>query len=281
MSTITLGPPMVLDGPVPVAPPRSLLNTAQFVETTDTHYLAGGQVYSYPTDLPTVHDPCADGTFRLKPDGSAWDNPTFGPYTVVMPITCSAYEGKNPGFADRARIALQARESFAVARELSQGATAPLNPYFCDANVTLLAAGAAVAPDVGLSYLEEAIGATGQMGMIHATPAVGNSWNTTGGDGLTVASGRLVTAANGTPVALDGGYVGARPTGGSAAAAGQSWVFATGPVQYRRGDIQIIAPDLAGTMDREINLVTYRAERDYVVVWDIALQAAVLVDWTP
>jgi hypothetical protein len=226
-----------------------------------------------------VHDPCADGTFRDKPEGNAWPNPIFGSYWVALPITCSTYEGKNPGFADRARLAFQATESFAVANELAGGAAAPLNPFLADTNVTLLAAGAAVTPAVGLSYLEEAIGATARMGFIHATPSVTSAW--ADGQRLVESGGRLITLANRTPVASDGGYVGVTPDGGAVAAAGQSWVWATGPVHVRRGEIEMLPEDLASALDRSENVVTYRAERGYLVVWDTALQVAVLIDWTP
>jgi hypothetical protein len=171
-----------------------------------------------------------------------------------------------------------------VAFELARGHAAPLNPFLCDANLTILAA-AAVTPDVGLSYLERAIGATGRQGMIHMPPEVAASLNGSGGYGLDIrpaSSGVLRTTANGTLVAVDGGYIGANPSLHAPAAAGQSWAFATGPVQIRRnGDINVIADNIAQSMDRAQNTVTFRAERDYLVTWDTELQAAVLIDWTP
>lgn len=276
---MTIGPPLLLDGPVPVAPPHSLLNTAQIVEESDGHWLAGGHVYSYPTDLATAHDPCDEGTFRLKPEGNTPEQPIFGSYELALPITCSTYEGKNPGFADRARLAFQAVESFAVANELASGATMVLNPSIADVNVVLLNAGAATAPADALAYLEDAIGATARMGMIHATPSTASAW--TDGQRIDEVGGRLITLANRTPIAADGGYIGVTPSGGGAAAAGQSWAFATGPVQYRRTEIDVVPDDLSEALDRTLNVVTYRAERGYLVVWDTALQVAVLVDWTP
>jgi hypothetical protein len=118
--------------------------------------------------------------------------------------------------------------------------------------------------------------------MIHASPAVAASMNGTGGYNLDVVSGRLVTSVNGTPVASDGGYIGASPALHAPLTAGQGWAFATGPVQVRRGpEIEIIAEDIAQSMDRSTNEVTFRAERPYLVTWDTALQAGVLIDWTP
>jgi len=50
-----------------------------------------------------------------------------------------------------------------------------------------------------------------------------------------------------TPVylAIDAGYTGATPTGGGAAAAGQAWAYATGPVQIRLSEIYLNPPTLA------------------------------------
>ena len=280
MST-TMGPPVYLDGPLPVAPSRSLLATATIVPSDSDRFGVGGAVWPYPPGLPSAWDPCSTGTFRTKADATGWDLPIFDAFTVYLPITCSTITAHSPGFEDRARLALAATESFAVARELARGTANPLNPFLTDANLNILAP-AAVTPDVGLSYLEDAIGATGRAGMIHTTPAVGAAINGSGGYGIDVRSGQLLTTANGTPVALDGGYIGANPSLHAPAAAGQAWAFATGPVQVRRSnDITMIPGDIAQATDRSINEVTFYAERDYLVTWDTALQAAVLIDWTP
>ena len=279
----TMGPPIYLDGPLPVAPPFGLLSAATIVPSDD-RFGVGGAVWPYPPGLPTTWAACSTGTFRTKADGTGWDLPIFEAFTAYLPITCSTITAHSEGFADRARIAFAATESYAVAFELARGHAAPLNPFLCDANLTILAA-AAVTPDVGLSYLERAIGATGRQGMIHMPPEVAASLNGSGGYGLDIrpaSSGVLRTTANGTLVAVDGGYIGANPSLHAPAAAGQSWAFATGPVQIRRnGDINVIADNIAQSMDRAQNTVTFRAERDYLVTWDTELQAAVLIDWTP
>jgi hypothetical protein len=244
----------------------------------------GGAIWPYPPGLPTTWDPCSTGTFRTKAEGDGWDLPIFSAFTAYLPITCSSITAASAGFQDRARLAFAATESYAVAFELARGHAAPLNPFLCDANLTILAA-AAVTPDVGLSYLEQAIGETGRAGMIHMPPAVAAAMNGSGGYGVDVrpaSGGMLRTTANGTLVAVDGGYIGANPSLHAPAAAGQSWAFATGPVQVRRGaDINVVADNIAQSMDRSDNTVTYRAERDYLVTWDTVLQAAVLIDWTP
>lgn len=282
--TTTLGPPIVLDGPLPVAPPFSLLAAATIVPS-DLRFGVGGAIWPYPPGLPTTWDPCSSGTFRSKDDGDNWELPVFQAFTGYLAITCSTITAKSEGFADRARIAYAARESFGVAYELARGHAAPLNPFLTDANLTILAGGAAVTPDVGLSYLEEEIGKTGQQGMIHLTPAIAASLNGSGGYGLDIrptSGNQLKTTANGTIVAVDGGYIGANPSLHAPAGTGQGWAFATGPVQVRRSpDISLVADNIAQSMDRSDNVVTYRAERDYLVDWDVQLQVGVLIDWTP
>jgi hypothetical protein len=238
-------------------------------------------VWPYPPGLPLSWSPCSAGTFRTKADATGWELPIFESFSVYLPITCSSITAHAPGFTDRVALSFAATESFAVARELARGTANPLNPFLTDANLTILAA-AAVTPDVGLSYLEEAIGATGKAGVILTTPAVGAAMNGSGGYLLDLQGGKFVTTANGTPVALDGGFIGANPSLHAPAAAGQAWAFATGPIQVRRnGDIEIIPGEFSQAMSTANNEVTFIAERDYLVTWDTELQAGVLIDWTP
>lgn len=292
MTQVTVGPPWAADGPIPQAPAHSLLDIPGALRPTteDEHWLVGVEVWPYPPDLPDTVDPCSEGTFRVKGDGDGWNLPIFGPFTAYLPISCSTVSAARPGFADRARLAFQAREQYAVAYELAHGHAQPLSPFLSDGNVQILAGGAAVAADVGLAYLEAAIGQTGQAGLIHATPEVATAWNGQRGYSVEDAGGVLYTTANHTPVAVSGGYAGATPRFGTAPAAGQTWIYATGQVQIRRqADVQIIAPTLKESMDRELNFVTYRAERGYVVTFDAPasnsdvrpLQAAILIDWIP
>lgn len=280
----TLGPTISLDGPLPVAPLHSLLAAIQIVPPSDSdRFGVGAEVWPYPPGLPETWAACSEGTFRVKDSGVGWDLPIFQAFVAYLGITCSSITAHAPGFADRARIAFQAKESYAVARELALATgSGGFNPHLTDANLNILAGGAAVTPDVGLSYLEEEIGKTGQQGLIHTTPAVGAAMNGSGGYLLETVSGVLRTSANATVVALDGGYIGVSPGLHAPLTPGQGWAFATGPVQARRtADIEMIAETIAQSMDRSDNVVTFRAERPYLVTWDTALQAGVLIDWTP
>ena len=274
MSSLTFGPPVTLNGPRPKAPLHSLLATPGVLQDDGTdRWINGVTVYPYPIDTPGTWDPCSTGTFREKDEGSEIPLPVFASFVVYLPITCTAMSIGDPvEFANRAEIALDAVESFAVEEQLSQGTGIPTNPYFSDGAVDILAGGAAVSPFVGLSYLEDAIGETGKYGFVHATPAVGSQW---------FAGDRRYpqVTPNGNQVVLGGGYIGAQPSGGNAAAAGQAWAFATGPVEVRHSDVAVM--EISEVLDRATNDVTFRAERYVLAEWDTALQAAVLIDWSP
>jgi hypothetical protein len=238
-------------------------------------WLNGVNVWSYPCETPQNWDPCSGDD---KDDTSAQNIPRFDSFTAYLPISCvMGHLGQPEDFAQRAVRAFDATVSMAVEDALAQGSGVSTNPYFGDTNLDILGGGT-VTPAVGLAYLEDAIGATGRQGMIHMTPSVaaylGYSYLTTDG----VSAHVLGT---GTPVAVGDGYIGADPASGGSPAAGQSWMFATGPVQVYMTATELMAPTVAGSLDRSDNTLTYRAEVGVLAMWDTCLQAGVLVDWTP
>lgn len=275
-STLAYGPPIAVDGPLPVAPPHSLLTIPGVLSTPGMgHWMNGVGVWSYPVDIPETWDPCSTGTFRTKIEGSAIPSPLFGPFIAYLPITCSSVSIGDPDeFRDRATRVLEATESRAVEHALSQGVPLSSNPFFGDSDLTQWGGGA-VTPEVGLRWLEYAIGRTGRQGLIHAPPEVVAAWAWTH---LEEQDATLYTP-NGTPVASGDGYQGADPVTKASPASGQSWAFATGPVQVMHAEVNVL--QIADVLDRSNNDVTYRAERLVVASWDTALQAGVLIDWTP
>jgi hypothetical protein len=238
-------------------------------------WMNGVNVDGYPADTPSLWEPCSEGTFRTKVDGDALPGARFDSFVVYLPITCSAMSiGNVQEFQNRARLALEATLSFGVEEALSQGVIMSTNPFLGDSNVAVLGGGA-VTPEVGLRWLEDAIGATGRGGLIHASPATVAAW-----EFEALETGDVLRTPNGTPVASGGGYIGAEANG-SAPAAGQAYAFASGPVQVRLSDMQMVGEDINGTLDTSLNDVTFRAEVYALAVWDTALQSAVLIDWTP
>jgi hypothetical protein len=274
MSSMTFGPPVVLDGPLPVAPPRSLLSVPGVLQDPgDGRWMNGVALWGYPSDVPSTVDPCAAGTYADKASTSTLPTPTFAAFTAYLPVSCSSFSiASDPeGFAMKAERALDATISYAVEQALSQGVPMSTNPFLADASADVLAAGAPVSAQVGFAYLEEAIGATGRVGMIHVTPGAAVTY-------FDSDAADTVTAL-GTRVAVGGGYVGADPVGEAAAGAGQSWAYATGPVRVWVESEATL--NIAEVLDRQMNDVVFRAEKYVLVEWDTALQAAVLIDWTP
>lgn len=277
MSTFTaVGPALDIDGPLPTRPPFSLLEIPGVLQEGEGRWLNGVNVYGYPEGTPGAWEPCSTGTFRQKDEGGEVSTPRFDPVGLYQAITCSALNfGDNwRDFAERAERALDARLSFGVERVLSQGVTLSTNPFLGDSDVTVLGGGA-VTPIVALSWLEQAIGETGQRGMIHADPATVAAWSA-----YLRVDGNTLYTFNDTPVAAGGGYIGG-DAGASSPGTGQSYAYATGPVEVFVGDPQLVGGDINGTLDTSNNDVTFRAERFVLAEWDTALQAAVLVDWTP
>lgn len=275
MSTFTaVGVRLDLDGPRPVAPPHSLLNTpGVVVERDQGRWLNGVNMIAMPEDTPSLWEPCSEGTYRVKTDGLDVRITTFDPFVVYLPITCSSL-GVYQELQQQAEDVLDATSSLGVEEALAQGVSGSTNPWFGDANLTVLGA-ATVTPAVGLSWLENAIGATGRKGMIHASPAIISALEA---DKLEGTEGGLFTS-NGTPVVSGGGYIGVAPESETAAGSGTDWMFATGPVEVRIGPL--VMTDVRESLDRSDNVLTFRAERYVLATWDGALQAAVLVDWTP
>jgi hypothetical protein len=279
MSQVTIGPPRVIDGPLPVPPRYSLLVNATIVDDLDYHWMAGAAVYPYP-DLEDggAHNACASGTEREKIEGGTIPIPEFGAFTVYVAETCTARGiGDDQAFQDRAVIGLKGLEAALVEHEFATGDAMPGNPYLADSNVDVLT-GSPMAPVEALAELENAIAGTGKMGVIHTDPGTATAW----ASACTVEreGAYLRAIATGTPIVVGYGYVGIAPDGEAAPAATGGWAWATGPVQIRRSGIEMLPGSLAQALDRQNNVVTYRAERHYLVDWDTELQAAVLVDRT-
>jgi hypothetical protein len=275
MSVTAVGPALDLDGPLPVAPEYRLLSIPGVLREGAGRWLNGVNVWGYPVDTPSLWEPCSTGTFRTKGSTSEWDQPRFDAFVAYLPFTCSTITADPEEFARRAEVALEATISFAVEQALAQGVTGSTNPFFGDTNLTQLG-GVAVTPEVGLRFLENAIGQTGRAGMIHATPGTVAAW-----EFEALETDGVLRTPNGTPVASGGGYINTDPVGltGSDPTVGQEWAFATGPVQVYLADA--VTTEVSEFVDRADNTATYRAERYALAIWDTSLQSGVLIDWTP
>lgn len=293
MSVTAVGPALDLEGPLPVARWYSLLSTPGVVQVNDGRWMNGVNVIGYPAGLPSAWEPCSTGTMRVKESSAVGDeedaqpSSRFDPIAVYFPFGCTVRGGRSvqQKLIDRVEEVLDATLSFGVERSLVAGTAGSLNPYVGDGNMDVLANGDPVSPQVGQSYLENAIASlTGRQGMIHATPAVVAAW----GFGAGLSSSDVdddppelgLRTANGTPVISGAGYIGVHPLGpGGLAGPGETtdWVFATGPVQVRVGDRE--PPEIDDVIDHGTNDIVIRAERFVLPNWDTGLQVGVLIDW--
>src|SRR4029079_9421358 len=99
MSTTAVGITAALDGPLPVAPPQSLLNTPGIVRDQGRGLdgegieidrgRGGANVWMYPTGCSELWEPCSDGPFRVKDDSSVQLTPRFDSFVVYKSVTCS------------------------------------------------------------------------------------------------------------------------------------------------------------------------------------------------
>ena len=288
MSTFTaIGPALDLDGPLPIEPEHSLLNTrirtadgglaSVVVERDATRVLNGVNVWGYPTGCSDLWEPCSDGTFRTKTEESEQPSPRFDSYVVYKPIMCSSIGLSNPDeLNDRISRVLDATVSAGVETAVAAGVEGSSNPFIGDVNVSDLTPtpGTAVSAGVALSILENAIGATCRDGMIGATPATIAALQAfpIGGE----ADRRLVTA-NGTPVYSADGLIGLDTPFIGTPVGTEDWMIAHGPIQVYMGPT--VTFNTRSSLDRSDNTLVFRAERYVLHIWDTALQAAVLVDW--
>jgi hypothetical protein len=287
MSTVEAGPKFVVGGPVPEAPRHSLLATpgvrlASAPPGVDgDRFPAAAEVLLYPSWMPDDWVECTEGTARVKGEGGDLVDPRFQSFAVYEPIGCS-FRGQfqYDEMLDYAIAVLEATMSWRIERNLAHGLFGVDQPYFADGNrVDLTPSTGAVRPGLALSILDQALGTTGRVGMIHATPAIVDALGA-----IPVGSGEAPTvleSANGTPIVSGGGYIDPdKVFDGSADVDTVDWMYATGKVHvYVRPGAPFV-PNLEETLEREDNDFVVRPERFVFAYWDNTVQYGVQVDWS-
>ncbi len=276
-----------LQAPIPSPRSYSLLDAATLVVPTSNRWLGGAWVGGYPVGPAHTHDPCSEGTNRVKEMNDEMGDSQNYRFSVYMDAFCTA-QGVGPDatwLTDRLKLAFQVYEQTEVEQTFATGGPGTLGPYLGDLNMETLSG--PVGALRALELLETAIARNGT-GIIHATPAITTAW---AADSLVEHSrNQMTTVANNTPVVSGAGYIGAFPAGGSAPAADQEWAFASGPIEiYRDPEIMLIPENYAEALDRSVNDLRYIAERPYLFNWigrqdsndDHHTQAGILVDLVP
>lgn len=268
-----------VDAATPQAPAHNLLSVPGVLQTGG-RWDGGVNVWGYVDALPVTWDACTTGTFREKEDGSENERPTasFDSFAIYIAEQCTTMSvaGDLAGFRARTNAVLEASQSFALEQALVAGVDGTSNPYLGDANMVSLATN--VSARIGISWIENAIGATGRRGMIHITPAVAVAAGVAL-DSLDDSKPVLLTPS-GNVIVIGAGYIGADPDNGASPSGGHDWIFGTGPVTAYLSELLTGPDELPGLIDHELNDVIYRAEKLANVSWDTSLQVGVLVDWT-
>jgi hypothetical protein len=124
----------------------------------------------------------------------------------------------------------------------------------------------------GLAILERALGdaTIGSRGVIHATRDVASILDVHDEDGA------LVTKL-GNYVIAGPGYTGSGP-GNAAAASTKAWMYATGPVTVRVGDVHVTPEQVGQAVDTSKNSIKYYVDRPAAVTWCTTELFAVLID---
>jgi len=272
-------------GAAPEPAKFGLLNSKTLVTTTG-RWSGGIALDSLACNVSTrIVDICGtNNEVEVTEPGDS--NVLFRPYNIESSYECSTMGFKNQDYFAKARLGLELCQNKAAEAELWTGALAKQddtrdaeglpnpNRYLAspDAEDVTPTTGTAVKPAYGLALLEEAIGqcGCGSTGYIHATRAVGSTLPVrVEGDTLVTKLGNYVIAGT--------GYTGTGPDG-SEPTGSQVWMYATGQITARVGDISVTPDTLSEATNTRNNTVTVTASRDAAVTWDGCCHYAVLVD---
>lgn len=205
------------------------------------------------------------------------------PFMIETTFTASTFALTPEAVEEEAKEALELVTQKAVEREFWTGDTAKLltgdnaglNRYLAssDAIDVTPTSGTGIRVKHGQALLEEALGTggLGSAGTLHAPRSVADLLRVSEKD-----SDTLVTRLGNTVVA-GSGYTHSGPTGADASGP-LRWMYATGPVTVRLGEIGYTPEKAAQAVDSRRNTTVYRASRPAAVTWSTSDFYAVLVD---
>lgn len=260
--------PLAAPSPVGLIPSSPAVN-----DPAGTRWEAGFDYESESCFGAGRGDRCEPGTKSIVAGG---DNPAWDPYFVWAGQKCSALGYRARDWEARARRILAACEGTQIEAELWTGEVAQdkelPNRFLASEDSDVLTDGATGLTDA-LACLEQYLAQTncGQRGMIHATRQVITHWTALN---LVRREGSLLLTIHNSIVVPGAGYDGSGPLG-SPATEGHVWAYATGIVEVRRGDIEILGGPNKEGVNREDNTVEIRAERLAVASWDGCAHGAV------
>lgn len=262
---MVIGAPQVVEAKPRIALPYGLFSALDLRESQDEHWLGGieweAMTCSPVTALADFDDPDCETQFEKE----FADLSTLGEARAFL-VYGSARCGVPGGRAD-----LKAEEAAVadlLAREQNQAEAALWRRMAAQA-VDVNPSGA-LDPAAALGALEDWLGGVyGSLGVVHGTRGA-----ITGLHRNVKASGSRLLTTVGTPAVAGGGYPGTSPSG-AAAAAGETWVYASPALFGYRGPVHSHME-----IDRGVNNAVAMAERAYVVGYDPCGVAAVRMNLT-
>lgn len=232
------------------------------------------ELSTWDPDCSVWPTPNADGTKGAAAAKSvAGANETayeVSPFVLETPFECGAHGFSAVDYRGRARRQMVAATSKGMEYEFATGTLKSTNPHLERASTAVvLESGSVFSPGDALALLSQALSNCGHggRGMIHAPTvwvdrAIEEVSNNIREDGR-----RLVTVNRGDRIVSGTGYRGYGP-GGVAPSAGEVYVYATGPVQYRLTEPMVFPDTLREAMNRANNRIEYRVERECAVYFD-------------
>lgn len=280
MAILTCG--VKVEAPFAPLPEYGLLSVTQPITPKDSHWEGTGVYWEdvLCTDVTSISG------FVCPPTGDAKDVDRgkriccAEPYTTLSSYECPPVgvpAGEAFDIARKRLLSLEHREVERVFWTGIAGDGTAINPSLQAGNSTCDDGPVDLTPDAGaldpvaaIAVLESALAACGTgMGVIHGNYGIASY----------LANHMLLTERNGgwyTPtgqrLALGAGYPGTGPAN-VVADAGETWLFATGPVGVWRGEIFLTPDRLDQAVDRSLNDVTVFAERTYAAGWNCCLFA--------
>jgi hypothetical protein len=228
-----------------------------------------------------VFDPCqsASSAGHGKDAGTPTGEEIFGAFQVLEGITCTtrSTHADPAEWQRRAKVALDAYQHWAIEREYWAGNLLPANPHLAQTTgLTFDNSVTATSVKNAVALLEQSIADKGGNGVIHMRPAVFSQYWHEAPQAMFIQNGVARTAL-GNQVVPGVGYPGTNKDG-TAPSGTVEWAYATGPVEYRMSDVELLPPTIREATDRAQNLTTFRAERYVLVTWDQRIHAVVKID---
>ncbi|MEV0822525.1 hypothetical protein [Nonomuraea rubra] len=274
-------PPLYVNPPAVEPYAGGLFSVAQFPAEQDRHWRCGVMWEPYAcTPARGLGDQCDNPDAEKEVDDGV-PLVEAGAFTVYGGYLCRTVGRSEADILDRIRQAVRLGEQRAVEQAFWTGDLGN-TPYLASPDAVVLNPGGlpvdaaeALTPQAGIaaleSYLRENYGGTGVIHMPAGAVPVMARYNQFCGCDFPLRTWL------GTPVAAGGGYVINTGPDGQPAPPGTAWLYATGPVAIRRGEVFINPDTVAQALNRTTNEIEILAEREYVVGFDCLL-AAVLIN---